>query len=108
MLVRQIIEEAPGDWSVTVNGEFLGYARTEQQAEQKANAYAYNLLSRQSIVEEPIEDLFGATCQSSMTMTTVCPDCYGPTHAIFTYPNGQRVNYRQCDTDRTHARVRVS
>lgn len=60
----------------------------------------------QAAPQEPLEDLFGAK-QTSMTMTVVCPDCCGSTHTIFTYPNGQRIDYRQCDKDRTHERVRV-
>jgi len=52
---------------------------------------------------EVLEDLFGATKQSSLTMTVLCPDCCGQTHTIFTMHG----DYRQCDADRTHERVRV-
>ena len=52
--------------------------------------------------EEPIEDLFGAN-QSSLLMTLLCPECTGSTHTIFTAYG----DYRQCDADCGHMRVRV-
>lgn len=103
MLTREIIEEAPGDWSVTVGGEFIGYTKTEQQAIAKANTYAHSLLSKQTVDNEPIKDVFSAN-QSSILMTVICPECYGPTHTIFTTYG----DYRQCDADRGHMRVRVA
>jgi ABC-type dipeptide/oligopeptide/nickel transport system ATPase component len=108
MLLREIVCEAPGDWSVMVDGEFIGYARTEQQAHAKADAYAYTLLSRQPVFpeDEPIEDLFSAG-QNAVTMTVPCPTCYGETHAVYTHVDDVRRAYRKCSTNAAHVRVRV-
>lgn len=58
-------------------------------------------------VDDPIEDLFNAG-QNAVTMTTVCPECYGQTHAVYTHVGDVRQSYRKCSTNAAHARVRVA
>lgn len=56
--------------------------------------------------DAPIEDVFNAG-QNAVTMTTVCPECYGQTHAIYTHVDDVRRAYRKCSTNAAHVRVRV-
>ena len=101
---RMWVQAAPRQDKIIVDpiAEELAEQGMRRASEDESGWYVLTSVGKIWATDEPLDDLFGAN-QSSLLMTVLCPTCCGSTHTIFT----RYGDYRVCDADRTHERVRV-